>query len=294
MTKILHHFLWCVAPVIFSVFSQGSAAAEELPKAASLNLCADSILLEVAATEQIVSVSWLATDSGLSNYAVRAARYPNNQGRIEELIPLRPDYIFTGENTSAVDNALLAKLGYTVVKLNADRNVEDYKKNLRLVGQLLNRKREAESLISQLNVRLRELSLFHSPQTRPDAIIFQANGYIPGINSLPAQLLLHAGLSYPAEAAAAWPEGRFLSLEELLAQRPSIIIMASLNQDNPSLGELYLKHPALTRSREDNLPGWQPIIVHLRERHLNCGSQFIIDSLKAMASARATFLAQQR
>ena len=262
--------------------------------AASLNLCADSILLEVAAPEQIVSVSWLATDPELSNYAKQAGNYPNNHGRIEDLIALNPDFVFTGANTSAVDNALLARLGYSVVRLKPDRKLSDYESNLRLVAERLGREEQAETLISTLKDTLSEFYPARSDKRRPEAMIFQANGYIPGTDSLPAQLLASAGLGYPKKAAQNWPQGRFLSLEELIVERPSIIVMSSANPANPSLAELYLNHPALTRLSQRKVTAWQPKIVHLKERHFNCGSQYLAESLKAMAQARADYLAERQ
>ena len=41
------------------------------PRVASLNLCADTLLMQYADPEQIASITWLSTDPGLSPYAAK-------------------------------------------------------------------------------------------------------------------------------------------------------------------------------------------------------------------------------
>ena len=261
-----------------------------LPTAASLNLCADSILLEVAAPEQIVSVSWLATDPSMSNYADLASGYPNNRGRIEELVPHSPDYVFTGANTSAVDNALLDRLGYRVIRLRPDNSLEDYRQNLLMVGKLLDRRDQAQRLISDLN-RMLDMSSIQPPaSSQPQAIIFQANGYSPGTRTLPFELLTLAGLTYLDNALLEWPNGRFLSVEELIYQRPEVVVLAALELEHPSLADLYLQHPALEIEQTGTAEDWQPLLVNVRERHLNCGSQYAAQAVQSMRDARERYL----
>lgn len=267
-----------VAALTLSFFA---LAGEARVTAASLNLCADNILLEVAASEQIVSVSWLATDPGLSHYADRASHYPNNHGRIEELVPLTPDYIFTGANTSAVDKALLTRLGYQVVHLRPDNSLEDYKQNLLLVGRLLDRSTRAEYLVAQLDRALQAYRARPTQTYAPQTILFQANGYSPGTNSLPYELVRLGGLDYISQAYKAWPTGRFLSIEELIYQRPEVVILASLDRQAPALADLFLSHRALHGNTQ-----WRPFIIHVNERDFNCGSQAVIKLVAKLDAAR--------
>ena len=262
------------------------------PTAASLNLCADSILLEVADPAQIVSVSWLATDPSLSNYAHLAGKYPNNRGRIEELVPHSPDYVFTGANTSAVDDALLDRLGYQVIRLKPDNSLEDYRQNLLMVGKLLDKIDQAERLITDLNNSLEAISVQPVTGYQPQAIIFQANGYSPGVRTLPFELMTLAGLKYLEEALNEWPNGRFLSVEELLYQRPDVVVLAALELEHPALADLFLKHPALSDGHAETANDWRPMVINVRERHFNCGSQYAAQAVQSMNEARIRYLAE--
>ncbi len=133
--------------LLFAAILMVTQTTSALPRVASLNLCADSLLLELALPSQIVSVSWLAQDDTLSNYAEQAKRFPSNHGHIEECIPHTPDLVFTGANTSAVENALLLRLGFKVIKVLPDRNFKDYENNLKLVGEAIGRSDQAARLI---------------------------------------------------------------------------------------------------------------------------------------------------
>ena len=251
-----------------------------LPRIASLNLCADSLLLELAAPSQIVSVSWLAQDAALSNYSELAKQFPSNHGHIEELIPYSPDLVFTGANTSAIDNALLARLGFEVIQIHPDGGFDDYEANLRLVGKAIERPERADILISRFHTEITKLP----PHKHANGIIFQANGYSPGSDSLPGQMLAAAGLKNSNKENL---KGRFLSIEELLKLRPGVIVLTSLNNENPSLADLYLSHPILRSDRfsEGTDIAWKPKTVIVEEKYFNCGSQFIGKAISRIRNA---------
>ena len=61
------------------------------PSVASINLCADQLVLVLADPEQILTVSWLSADPEESLLAATAAHYPLNYGTAEELLRFAPD-----------------------------------------------------------------------------------------------------------------------------------------------------------------------------------------------------------
>ncbi|MEM7467226.1 MAG: ABC transporter substrate-binding protein [Pseudomonadota bacterium] len=256
-----------------------------MPTAASINLCADSLLLEVAAPAQIISLSWLASDSGLSNYAELARRYPSNRGRAEDLVAKRPDIVFIGPYSSTIEQVLLKRLGIKVVQLLSDESIDNYIQNLQLVGETLERRDVSNALIARLHENIPPTPSGIDSEEAATAIIFQANGYTPGRQSLAGDLLRRAGLQYMASEVTDWHQGRFVSLEELLVQQPEVIIFTNLNADKPALADVYLKHPVLSRALSHNKLDWHPRIIRLQERHLNCGSLSVIDTLMAMSNA---------
>jgi iron complex transport system substrate-binding protein len=83
------------APLVLAAFAAAfaapTAAAEPLPRVASINVCTDQHLLALADPEQILTVSWLAADPEESLMASEARRYTLNYGTAEELLKFAPD-----------------------------------------------------------------------------------------------------------------------------------------------------------------------------------------------------------
>ena len=88
------------------------AAAEAKPRRiVSINLCADQLLLMLAGRENIVSLSYFATNPEISYMAEAAHGIPVNHGRSEEILLLRPDLVLTGPFTTRTTAALLRRSG---------------------------------------------------------------------------------------------------------------------------------------------------------------------------------------
>lgn len=102
------------AAVLAAPLAAMTAAAEALPTAASINLCADQHLLTLADPEQILTVSWLAADPEESLLASEAQRYTLNYGTAEELLKFAPDVVLAGTYTSPFTRTMLRRLGYQI------------------------------------------------------------------------------------------------------------------------------------------------------------------------------------
>ena len=64
-----------------------------LPRIVSLNLCADPYLMEFAAPEQIIALTWNSHDPMQSPFASRAVNFPVTGGRLEEIVEMAPDLV---------------------------------------------------------------------------------------------------------------------------------------------------------------------------------------------------------
>ncbi len=131
-------------PAFLLMIAAAGACAAALPSVASINLCADQLVLTVAAPEQVLTVSWLSADPEESLLAAQAARYPLNYGSAEELLRFNPDVVIAGAYTNAFTRALLARLGYRVIELEPEESVADIARNLRLVAAAIGRDERGE------------------------------------------------------------------------------------------------------------------------------------------------------
>ena len=113
----------------------GNSTRAAPPAVASINLCADQLVLALADPEQILTVSWLSADPEESLFANAAARHPLNYGTAEELLRFHPDVVIAGAYTNSFTRALLIRLGYRVVELVPENTVAEIESNLRTVAE---------------------------------------------------------------------------------------------------------------------------------------------------------------
>src|SRR5690606_14941532 len=214
-----------------------------LPKVASINLCTDQLVLRLADPSQIVTVSWLSADPEESMLAHEAVRYPLNYGTAEELLRYDPDIVVAGSFTSTYTRALLRHLGYTVIDVAPELDVDDIERNLRHVAEAIGRADRGEALIAEMRERVRRLE-----RTRPaapvPAVVVRPGGFTVDAGSLAHALMTLAGLrNLPAEHGLdRWGS---LSVETLLRTHAELLIVTPYRTDEPSLANAVLAHPAL-------------------------------------------------
>jgi iron complex transport system substrate-binding protein len=234
---------WAAALLLLSA----GARAAALPSVASINLCADQLVLTVAAPEQVLTVSWLSADPEESLLAEQAKRYPLNYGSAEELLRFHPDVVIAGAYTNAFTRALLARLGYKVIELEPEDSVADIARNLRIVAAALGRDERGDALVAELRARELEIAAAR-PEHSPATVVVRPGGFTVGEHSLADELMKLAGVRNVA-AEQGLDRWGSLSMETLLASRPELIVLTGYRASQPSLANAVLDHPALRAVR---------------------------------------------
>jgi iron complex transport system substrate-binding protein len=219
--------------------------AADAPTVASINLCADQLVLEIAEPKQILSVSWLAADPHESLYAAEARRYALNYGSAEELLALDPDVVIAGTYTSPFSRALLQRLGRRVVELAPETSVADIEHNVRLVAAAVGRAQRGEELIETLRAEI-DFIAAHRPARKLSTVVVRPGGFTVGAGSLADELIALAGLRNVA-AEQGLDRWGSLSMETLLRSSPELIVLTGYRTAQPSLANAVLEHPALRR-----------------------------------------------
>jgi iron complex transport system substrate-binding protein len=230
----------CFAPV-------AAAADAPLPSVASINLCADQLVLTLAEPAQIVTVSWLSADPEESLLADAAAGYPLNYGSAEELLRFDPDLVVAGSYTNAFTRALLVRLGYTVIELEPETTIAEIEGNVQRVARALGREERGEQLVEQIRAdsqRLRATRTAHAPT----AVVVRPGGFTVGAHSLAQDLMTLAGVRNVA-AEQGLDRWGSLSMETLLRATPDLIVLTAYRTSQPSLANTVLAHPALQHVR---------------------------------------------
>jgi iron complex transport system substrate-binding protein len=252
-------------------------ADDALPTVASINLCADQLVLEIADAEQILSVSWLAADPHESLFATEAQRYTLNYGTAEELLALRPDVVIAGTYTSPFSRALLQRLGHRVIELAPEASVADIEHNVRLVAAAVGRAERGEQLIAALRADV-ELVTARRPAHALAAVVVRPGGFTVGAGSLADELIKLAGLRNVA-AEQGLDRWGSLSMETLLRSSPDLIVLTGYRTAQPSLANTVLQHPALTRL------GVEPRTVTVPGALWSCGLPRSIESAALLQRA---------
>jgi iron complex transport system substrate-binding protein len=219
----------------------GASGGAELPSVASINLCADQLLLSVALPEQILSLSWLASDPEESMLADEAARYPRNFGSAEEVIQLGADVVLAGTLTSPFTRELLRRLGARVVEIEPETSLDDTYRNLLAVGAAIDRAAEAEDLVAEMRARVEAIQR-RAPNPPRSAIVIRPGGFTIGRETLANDLLELAGLRNDVAELDRWGS---LSVEALLSAEPEYIVITRYRMDDASLANAFFAHPAL-------------------------------------------------
>ena len=266
----------CFAPLLFLSARAGCAA---LPSVASINLCADELVLSIAAPEQVLTVSWLAADPEESLLAAQAARYPLNYGSAEELLRFHPDVVIAGAYTNAFTRALLARLGYRIIELEPEDLIADIARNVRLVAAAVGREKRGDTLVAELHAREQQIAAAR-PTHSPAAVVVRPGGFTVGDHSLADELMKLAGLRNVA-AEQGLDHWGSLSMETLLASRPDLIVLTGYRASQPSLANAVLEHPALRLVRDERRT------VTVPAPYWDCGLPQSLDAAALLQQAAA-------
>ncbi|MCC7121795.1 MAG: ABC transporter substrate-binding protein [Gammaproteobacteria bacterium] len=246
---------------------------------ASINLCTDALLFDLAAPAQIASVTALSRDPTLSTHAARARDVPVNHGRAEELLTLAPDLVLADGASAAATVALLRRLGLRVETLPMATNLSDVIALVQRAGDLIGAPARAAALAARL------VALEASPPTAaPTALIVQPGGFVPGPDTLGPTLLALAGLRDLAPALGL-DRGGFANVETLLLARPAVLVRGGEASAGRALADNFLNHPALVQARHAH-GGMHPVAVS--DAAWACGSASLIDAVTHLRAALAS------
>ena len=264
---------------VFYVFFYSTIGhtAEPPSRVVSINLCSDQLLLMLARPEQIASVSRLSREPNSSFMAARAARYPVNDGKIEQLLAQDPDLILASEFSSRHLLSLLRQLGYRIESFPQGTDIDGIRNNIRRLAELLGEPQRGEEIIGEMDRRLDRVAA-RPPQKRPKAIFYQPRGYTSGRHTLQDQALNLAGWRNLGAELGIDGYGS-VDLEKLLRAGPDQFFTSAYAPGTDSLAQRQLGHPALqvvTRGKP---------IINIDYRFWICGGPMIADAVEALASS---------
>jgi iron complex transport system substrate-binding protein len=256
-----------------------SATAAEAPRrVVSFNLCADQLVLALADPAQIAGLSPYAADPALSVMADKARPFRRLDWQAEATIVLQPDLVLVGPNDRSVTRRMLAAQGMRVAEVGFVTDIENARKQIREVADILGHKDRGEKLVANLDAAQARLAA--SPRSQhATALVIERGGYTQGPSSLAAALLSEAGLKPPAGAPAGY--GGFIPLEKLMMLKPDLVFLKDPPSAPSDQGALYLTHPALRELYPEDRR------VALPTRYTMCGGPALVAAFDYLADALA-------
>lgn len=263
--------------------SLGTSAPTAKPqRIVSMNLCTDQLLLLLAPPERIASVSYLSLEEHSSFVAgqVKALGIPVNHNLPEEVLPLKPDLIVTGQFLHLQETRLLKSLGQRVETFPVFSSLQDVEDNIRHMASLIGEHDRGEKLILDMQDRLATL-IRDVPKERISAVSYHARGYTQGKNTLLGELMTLAGWHNIAEDFGIEGYGQ-IGLEALALAKPQQMIVSEYSPGTRSKGQNYLQHPSLKKL-------FKRAPLSIDTRLLICGGPMNLIALETLIKARNEF-----
>ena len=279
---------WVTGTIAALTTAVTATASPPLPRVVSLNLCTDLQLLLLADPEQIVSLTWLASDARSSPLAEAAQRYPKNRGLGEEVLTLAPDVVLVGSYTTRFTVDLLRRLGVRVVEIEPVTSLDEVEQSMLVVGSAIGQRARAVRLNAAFRAAMthsenvwRNAQGDAAPPIR--AVLIGAGGFSGGTHTLAGSVLSHVGLSNIAGRGGDNDWGRF-SIEDLLRLQPDLLIVTVDSDDrkDPSLALAALDHPAL---RTHSLAMQR---LEIPATYWACGTPLVVRAAALLAAARTS------
>jgi iron complex transport system substrate-binding protein len=267
--------LWSLAAALAAVVHLGATDSGQKPRrVVSLNLCVDELLLRLADSRNVASVTWLARDPTNSNVTDLAAEIPVNHGLAEEIIPLNPDLVIAGIYTARPAVALLKRTGTPLAEVGVPKNLAEVRQQIRDIAALISEREKGESVIAAMDAGLAAVPAAPS-SSRPRAIVLNPNGATVGKGTLVDEIMTRAGLTNVAAELAIDNYGQ-IPLEAVVASGVDVLIVSASRDGPPALATEILRHPVLSalsdRTRVVVMPG----------RLWNCGGPAVVEAIERL------------
>jgi iron complex transport system substrate-binding protein len=212
----------------------------------SLSLCTDQVLLMLVEPERIASVSNLASDPVYSYMWQQAQGLRQHSGLAEEIVPLKPDLIIGSIYSRGNTHQMLNQLGMPVSQFSSPVTLSEVETFTRSIAEAVGETERAERVIKQMHAEIAKAQALIKDLDAEVAISYGPNGFTAGKKTLKNEVFELAGYQNLAANLGIEYYGN-LSVEQLLAAKPDVIVIDEAIPNQDSLAQAYVNHPVLQR-----------------------------------------------
>jgi iron complex transport system substrate-binding protein len=245
-----------------------------------MNLCLDSVLVELVPREHILALSQYSRDPWRSTIAAIAKDLPYTSETAEEVVALEPDLVIASRHSAIATRNALQRVGVRFELFSVPQSIEESVGQIRQLAALLQRPEQGEALIARIEAAIARARPALGGHT-VTAAIYQPGGLSVGSGTVINELMEIAGLHNVAVDYGI-ADYRPLQLEQLVSARPEILLVGDTSRGAPTHAERVVHHRALhaleSRMRREPFPA----------RLLYCAGPTMIDALDALVAARGS------
>lgn len=257
----------------------GAVVAGPAPeRVVSVNIMSDEILLAMI-PERLAAVSVLADEPEVSNVVREAARVPVRvKADPERIVALRPELVVIGGQSFHVADRLEA-LGVRVVRIQGFESFGWIERVIWTLGEAVHERSRAEALIAAMRERVAAVGTRVEGRRRPRVLVYSIGGATAGRGTIFDDVIRAAGGENLA-AARGLSGWKRLSLEQLVATDPEVIVVTASRRWAVGFHAEFLEHPALqtVRAFRDGR------VYQLPGRLMITTSHHIAETVEALAS----------
>ncbi|MBN2235226.1 MAG: ABC transporter substrate-binding protein [Opitutales bacterium] len=246
----------------------------------SIDAGTDTLVLQLADIGQILAVHERTQDPSVSLQWEKASLVQGlKRDAAEDIYRLQPDLVFFGQWTGKASHDLLQRVGCKVERMNNATSWEEIYSNIRHVGELVGHPERAEAMVHSMKHRLQNINERIAGSKRKRAVFYIGRGSTYGSHSRQNILLESAGLINLSAEKGIKGMGK-MTIEELLLERPDIILFSDYQKNTPTISRQILDHPAFKRLQSRDY-----LILDLPSNKLNCIDTYLVDCVEQLARA---------
>jgi iron complex transport system substrate-binding protein len=270
-----------LALCLLALLASTARAADRGPqRIVSMNLCLDSVLVELVPRDHILALSQYSRDPWRSTIAAIARDLPYTNETAEEVVALQPDLVIASRHSAIATRNALERVGVRFELFGVPQSIEESLSQIRQLAALLQRQQQGEALVARIEAAIARARPADGAR-EVTAAIYQPGGLSVGRGTVINQLMEIAGLhnvaiDYGIEDYSP------LSLEQLISSPPEILLVGETTRGAPTHAERVVHHRAL-RALESQMRH-EPFPARL----LYCSGPTMIDALDALAAARGS------
>lgn len=252
----------------------------------SLNMCVDSILVELVPHDRIAALSHYARDPLRSTIADVARNLPITYETAEEVVALRPDLVLTSRHSAIATRNALRRVGIRFELFDVPDTIQDSLAQVRQVAHMVGAEQAGEAMVARIQAAL-DAARLPAGQEPLSAAIYQPGGLSAGANTVVGELMELTGLQNIA-ARYGVTQYRPLPLEVLVSDPPDVLLVGETSPGAPLQSEKIVRHRALRAL------GSQMTQAVFPARLLYCAGPTMIEATAALVHAREKALSARQ